>query len=302
MAEIWLRKYSNQAIQMVYKIKVFENIDFKYSSPISPMPLPEDSGQENILVKMEGNTHSLNLTWLVRNETTNQGVTNDSVAGGSDKETKTIFDVVKWMSADDVEGGFIGRHLDEAYDILIFDNLTNVNAYDMSNPNVSAGSYDDFVPDPPDATDNPWTGLVMHIRGYIRQIGFRTGKDEPATLKGSIEFLEGNNIVSYQGSTPNAPQNLRVKAHPTVPSTKINITFSAPRHTGTSAISKYLVGFKQRGTSDDLKWRMGGDGTGTAVTLTDLTPSTEYEVVATAYNAEGRGEITKAIYITTADP
>jgi hypothetical protein len=47
---------------------------------------------------------------------------------------------------------------------------------------------------------------------------------------------------------------------------------------------------------------MGGDGTGTAVTLTDLTPSTEYEVVATAYNAEGRGEITKAIYITTADP
>ena len=82
MAEIWLRKYSNQAIQMVYKIKVFENIDFKYSSPISPMPLPEESGQENILVKMEGNTHSLNLTWLVRNETTIQVVTYDSVAGG----------------------------------------------------------------------------------------------------------------------------------------------------------------------------------------------------------------------------
>ena len=303
MAEIWLRKYSNQAIQMVFKIKVFDNIDWKFSSPISPMPLPEDSGQENILVKMEGNTHSINLTWLVKNETVNQGVSNNTVGGGSNKDTKTIFDVVKWMSADDQEGGFIGRHLDDAYDILIFDTFTNVTTYNMASGGVAAGAYDEFVPEPPDGTDSAdpaWTGLVMHLRGYIRQIGFRTGKDEPATLKGAIEFLEGNNIVSYQGSTPNAPQNFRVKPHSVAPSTKVNITFNAPRHTGTSAITKYLIGFKVRTGNDDIVWKLSGSsGTALNVTLTNLTPDTEYEIVAAAYNAEGRGEITSPVYIKT---
>jgi len=300
MAEIWIRKYTTAGIQMVFKIKVFENIDWKFSSPISPMPLPEDSGQENILVKMEGNTHTMNFTWVLKNETTNQGVTNTSVAGGSEKPTKTIFDVVNWFSADDVEGGFIGRHLDDSYDILLFDNLYNVNSYNMSANSIGAGSYDDFVVDPPDATDNPWTGLVMQLKGYIRQIGFRTGKDEPATLKGNIEFIVGNNIVSYQGTTPNAPQNFRVKPHPTVPTTKVNITFNAPRHTGTSAITHYLTGFKVRGSDDDYRWRMAGDGSSTAITLATLTTNTEYAIVVTAYNAEGRGKITSPIYITTA--
>ena len=54
--EIWLRKYDGDTgITMCYKAKVFSNIDWKFASPVSPMPLPEESGQENILVKMEGN-------------------------------------------------------------------------------------------------------------------------------------------------------------------------------------------------------------------------------------------------------
>ena len=74
MAEIWLRKYKGKTaastvsagLVMVYKIKVFDSISFKFGSPISPMPLPEESGQENILIKMEGNTHTCTITWLVK--------------------------------------------------------------------------------------------------------------------------------------------------------------------------------------------------------------------------------------------
>ena len=98
MAEIWLRKYSGTGavgIQMCFKVKVFDNIDFKFTSPISPMPLPEESGQENILVKMEGNTHTCQLTWLVRDEIINQGVTNSSLSGATQGATKTIFDQLK---------------------------------------------------------------------------------------------------------------------------------------------------------------------------------------------------------------
>ena len=81
MTEIWLRKYNEVAIIMCYKVKVFDNIDWKFGSPISPMPLPEEGGKENVLVKMEGNTHTMNLTFLMKNETTNGGVTNTDHAG-----------------------------------------------------------------------------------------------------------------------------------------------------------------------------------------------------------------------------
>jgi len=40
--EIWLRKYDGDTgITMCYKAKVFSNIDWKFASPVSPMPLPE---------------------------------------------------------------------------------------------------------------------------------------------------------------------------------------------------------------------------------------------------------------------
>jgi len=47
MAEIWLRKYKGKTassttsagLVMVYKIKIFDSINFKFNSPISPMPL-----------------------------------------------------------------------------------------------------------------------------------------------------------------------------------------------------------------------------------------------------------------------
>ena len=218
MAEIWIRKYKDSGIQQCFKIKVFDQIDWKFSSPISPMPLPEESGQENILIKMEGNTHTINFGWLVRNTTVNQGISNIDVAGGGELVSKTIFDVIRWMSNGDY--GFVGRNLDDAYDILIFEDLAffdsaPVNA-DFAVNNMSAASsraivsnksQAEFV-DPLIENDDgvfvirpEWTGLKMFFKGYIRQIGFRTSKDEPATLRGTIEFLEGNNVVSYQGAT-----------------------------------------------------------------------------------------------------
>ena len=51
MAELWLRKFKGDGstVYMVYKIKVFDSFDVKLLSPISPMPLPEEGGEENVL-------------------------------------------------------------------------------------------------------------------------------------------------------------------------------------------------------------------------------------------------------------
>ena len=153
MAEIWIRKYKDSGIQQCFKIKVFDQIDWKFSSPISPMPLPEESGQENILIKMEGNTHSMNINWLVKNETVNQGISNNTVGGGGAISSKTIFDVVKWMS--DANFGFIGRNLDDSYDLLVFDDLSffdsrsgyavNSMANPSAAPTVSGNAQAEFI-------------------------------------------------------------------------------------------------------------------------------------------------------------
>jgi len=176
MAEIWLRKYKANGIQMVYKVKVFDNIDFKFTSPISPMPLPEESGQENILVKMEGNTHTAQLTWLVRQEDVNQAVTNTDLSGATQSDTKTIFDQLKWFSGTD---GFIGRSMVDKYDILIFDNFNKggggtLNTYNMADGAVAAGSYVEFQDpqapaDPSDPADGDWLGLRYKME-VIREL------------------------------------------------------------------------------------------------------------------------------------
>ena len=310
MTEIWLRKYKQSGIQMVWKVKVFDSIDWKFASPVSPMPLPEESGQQNILIKMEGNTHSVNLTWLVKNESTNQGVSNTSIGGGYTGDSKSIFEVLKWMS--DETGGFIGRNLDDKYDILIFDNFTNMTTYtSMASGGVAAGNYDEFRDPPPTGQtegETAWTGLVLHMIGYIRQIGFRTGKDEPATLRGNIEFLEGNNVVSYQGSTPNQVQNFRT-FHPDngdyggagepAFDDAIRLKWVAPRHTGNSGITKFLIGYKVTSSSADFLWFVAPNPTATTVDVEGLVANTEYDFKVVAYNTQGRGQESEVRHFST---
>jgi len=317
MAEIWIRKYKDSGIQQCFKIKVFDQIDWKFTSPISPMPLPEESGQENILIKMEGNTHSINLSWLVRNEDTNQGISNTEVGGGGALETKTIFDVIRWMSSGDY--GFIGRNLDDAYDILVFDDLsffTTLSGYAVSNmsspstaPTVGSDTLAEFI-DPliQDDDDNlviraDWTGLKLFFKGYIRQIGFRTSKDEPATLRGSVEFLEGNNVVSYQGATPNAAQAFRALTATSFQSGEnttntINLKWRAPRHTGNSSITKWMIAYK-RVVDADFTWFMVGNGTGVNINVTGLTTGTDYAFKVAAFNTQGRGKESAVRYFAT---
>ena len=316
MAEIWIRKYKDNGIQQCFKIKVFDNLDWKFASPISPMPLPEESGQENILVKMEGNTHSMNISWLVKNETVNQGISNSTLGGGGQLISKSIFDVIKWMS--DANYGFIGRNLEDAYDFLVFDDVSffsginGIDANNMANPStaaiVSNVAQAEFLnPLEEDGSGNSiiradWTGLKLFFKGYIRTIGFRTGKDEPATLRGSIEFLEGNNVVSYQGAKPNVARNFRALAASSNTHNTINIKWVAPRHTGNSGITKWIIGYK-KASDADFTWTMDGNGSSTNVNLTGLDSDTDYEFKVVAFNTQGRGKESDTRYFaTTASP
>ena len=312
MAEIWLRKYNGNAISMVFKIKVFDNIAWKFTSPISPMPLPEESGQENILVKMEGNTHTVQLTWLIKEETVNSGVTN-SEQGGNSGSTKTMFEQLKWFS---VAEGFIGSSMEDKFDILIFDNFNKhpsgtLNTYPMTAGSVSEGTYVEFDPvSPPADPDNPntgdWLGLSHSMEGYMRDFSFRTSASEPATLRATVEFIEGNAINSYQGAKPANPTNLRL-LEPTESETssakKILVKWNAPTHTGNSGLIRYDIMYKVTASNNEFLpvAAATNDAGSSGFHLGGLTPDTQYSIRVRGVNTEGIGRVSGTQHFTTAE-
>ena len=317
MSEIWLRKYKSTGIQMVFKVKVFDNIDFKFTSPISPMPLPEESGEENILVKMEGNTHTCQLTWLVKKEATNQGVTNTNLSGATQGSTKTMFDQLKWFSRQD---GFIGRSMEDKFDILIFDDFSKggggtLNTYNMAAGGVAAGSYAEFqdalIPaDADNPADGDWTGLRYKMEGFIRDFNFRTQASEPATFRGTIQFIEGNAVGSYQGAKPDAPTNVRLadvtedsgESPPISTHTHIWVRWLPPAHKGNSAITHYDILYRANDSADDyLPYRVAASYAGSGgVNLGVLSANTEYAIKVRAVNSEGVGRVSATRYHITA--
>ena len=295
MAEVWIRKYNGTTITMCYKVKVFDSIDWKFASPISPMPLPEESGEENILVKMEGNTHTLNLIWLVKNQDENAGVTNSSYTGtnaGYTENSKTIFQQLKWLSSED--GGFIGRHIEDEFDIVVLDSTTGLsNLCSMANA-TETGAKDEFQ----EVVDT--SGNVLQMKGYIRNTSLRTSSGEPATFRAQIEFIQGKVIGGYQSQVPSTVRNFKVVAG-TDPADEVDITYTAPQRIGSSVIVAYDIAYRKIGTSSENPWIVATPSPANAnsVTVSSLDPSSSYSFKVAARNASGRGEWSYAITIVT---
>ena len=309
LTEIWLRKYNESSIIMCYKVKVFDNIDWKFGSPISPMPLPEEGGKENVLVKMEGNTHTMNLTFLMKNEDINGGVTNTDHSGnygGFTDESKTIFEKIQWFSN---ELGFIGTHLGDKYDVTI---LSSPPAGVL--PMTSPTSGDSGKPEFQEVVDN----TVLQLTGFVRNISLRTSAGEPATLRCSIEFIEGNLVGGYQNRVPQPVRSFQMlngdhtgSNNGANPTTKMTYLYQIPRSVGSASLIGYTTAYKVASapnvsaTGDPPNPATGwvyatpSPATATVVLLENLTTGTEYSFKVKARNAEGGGEWSRVITKST---
>jgi hypothetical protein len=74
MADIVLKKLSGNCGDTVpvcttVTIRNFQSLDFDLNTPISTMPLPECNDQGAILVKGEGNTLAISVSWTLHDET-----------------------------------------------------------------------------------------------------------------------------------------------------------------------------------------------------------------------------------------
>jgi len=79
MASMKLEKLNaSGGVSLRYTTTVFDNFSIDLNTPVSPMPLPEETDDDNVLVKVEGNTTTIKFSWLIKQESSTMVTTDDS--------------------------------------------------------------------------------------------------------------------------------------------------------------------------------------------------------------------------------
>jgi len=140
-----------------------------------------------------------------------------------------------------------------------------------------------------DGTAGYGTQAIASAPGTTTTVLAATGGRAYAALAdGSVASIPVGSVLAAaavpNGSTPAAPQSVVVASNT---STTIDVSWSAPASTGGQPILGYLVAATPAG-GGAASYCMPG-GTGTACTITDLTPTTAYAITVTAANILGPG-------------
>ena len=211
---IYLRKIVNGQVKFVYSVNNLRDFSIDFNSPVSPMPLPEENDEENILMKIEGNTTNLALSWVIKEETSN---TATSYNGGGDEigDTQTIYEQMKFF-----DYFFVPTSLTDSYDICIADG--------------TEGNIDDVNPSP---------GFVYRKTGYVPKINFRISGSTPITIEASISFIVGNVVTSYNLDTPTTPTSVSA-SNGTVTAGDVILAYGAPTNTRGETVTGYVIRYR----------------------------------------------------------
>ena len=110
MPKIFLVKFEEDGTteDYRYELRNLKRVSYDMNTPVSPMPLPEEGADENILIKMEGNSSAIELSWVIRDEATDTAPLNTVVGS-----TRTIRDQVFFF-----EDKFIPERVEDSFAIL----------------------------------------------------------------------------------------------------------------------------------------------------------------------------------------
>lgn len=113
MVSVSLVKYDTNGTTPLYTYNFsnFQIWSIKFNTPVTTQPLPEEGADDNVLMKLEGNSTVIGFSWTVREESTNQEVT----AG---EPTQHIDEIIYFF-----ETKMSPEHLEDSYKITF--NFTN---------------------------------------------------------------------------------------------------------------------------------------------------------------------------------
>lgn len=158
-----------------YEITNLSNLSWDINTPVSPMPLPEESHKENILVKMEGNSAQMTVSWtLLADGVTHFGAFDSTETTASnrftaDSESRTVF-----KEMDTFKDDFVPENISDGYSIwYMSDDLSTIEQ--------------------------------QSEEGTIASMRFNVDGESPVNWSASCTFLVGNVIAMFEADVPEAP-------------------------------------------------------------------------------------------------
>jgi hypothetical protein len=207
-----------------YEIPNLGSVNLQLSQPVAPMPLPQESAEENVLVKMEGNTKTVTVNWKI-----GQG-----------------FPYPKKSSTSNVEGGKIAGDYEVFYAGSGTSPITWTDlAYTSPEDTVSWLTNDFEGKNLSDTYTLVLGGASLVFEGFITQMTASIDGASPVVWNMSMTFMIGNVISMNESDAPSEPRNVtsqKVNNAGTlsVPLTRIKLAWDAPTDSS-SDIEHYAV-------------------------------------------------------------
>ena len=255
-----------------YSIPNLETLNIQYNTPISPMPLPEENAKENILVKIEGNSASIDIDWTLADYTYTSGGSHFQM-WDSDVAGETI----------DIDNSNVRGKFDPIP--LTFRDFTE----ESGNPSKqiqlfktyfeSTSLNNDFLItiEDGDADGYGTSADPMRIYGSPSQMSFSISGSSPIVWRARIQFFEGNVITVFDPDSPESPQDLSMVALDGFGATNnrdvFKIRFKDPTSFGATDTHTVFVSYRRAGK---LSWYTAkyGIDTGTDGSATKLEKET----------------------------
>ena len=155
----------------VFRIDNLNNLNWSVDTPVTPMPLPEDTHEENILVKMEGNTAKMDLSWTLTGSTNFGKLEKDGgVYTFINGEELTVYDQINLFKET-----FVPISIGDSYTMLI---------------------------------TNDSGGRIMEDEGTIANMSFSVSGSSPVVWNASCAFYVGNVVALLEADIPPAPTHI----------------------------------------------------------------------------------------------
>jgi len=240
-----------------YTIPNLETLNIQYNTPISPMPLPEENAKENILVKIEGNSASIDIDWTL---------TDYEYIIGSHNGT-CYFE--EWNSETDANDqlGIDNNNVRGKFDPvgLTFKDMLEVSKQPSKQVQIFKDKFEstslnnDFLItiEDGDALGYGLSTDPMRIYGSPSQMSFNISGSSPVVWRARIQFFEGNVITVFDPDSPESPQNLSMvgqKDYGTSPNNErdvFKVRFQDPTSFGATDTHTATISYRRAGK---LKW------------------------------------------------